>query len=236
MNTETPLERAASQAFGRFCVGSGALSVAVWAVIIAWVGSQVPAYDVMRHAIGELGAGPRSTALVMRALGYGLSGGLLALFASYLAYRLRRDPTAIFASLLLLVAAVCRMGAGVYACDPGCPGFGFSLDQDYHLYASRGSNVFLLLAIASWGVAVNRYPALKRFSPYCFGALSWSLVSFVMMATMLFKQGFYERIAQGLLGAWVLLFVWFLWRARVWAVAPERKKPDYAPRVRRFRR
>ena len=236
MTAETPIERAAGYAFARLCVASGALSVAVWALMIAWVGSQVPAHDFMRHAIAELGAGPRSTALIMRTLGYGVSGGLLAIFAVYLGYALRRDATAIFASLLLLVAAVARMGAGLYACDPGCPGFGFSLDQNYHHYANRASNIFLLLGLAGWGVAVNRYPALKRFSPFCFGALSWSLVAFVMMATMLFKQGFYERVAHGLIGAWLLLFVWFLWRARPWAGALEWRKPDYAPRVRRFRR
>ena len=236
MTSGTEFERAASHVFGRLCTGSGALSVALWAVMMVWVGSQVPAYDVVRYTIDELGAGPQNTALLMRVMGYGLSGGLLAVFAAYVGWQLRRDPTAIFASLLLLAAGIARIGAGIYPCDPGCPGFGFSMDQDHHLLANRASNMLLLLAIGSWGVAVNRYPALKRLSPFCFGALSWSLVSFVMMATVLDKQGLYDRIAHGLVGAWLLLFTWFLWQARIWVAPPVWNKPNYAPRVRRFRR
>jgi membrane protein DedA with SNARE-associated domain len=94
----------------------------------------------------------------------------------------------------------------------------------------------MILSTFAWGVAVNRYPALRWVSSVAIGCAIWSIVCLVMLVTESSQQGQYQRFAAVLLGGWMLAFVVALWRAGLWRSELEWRRPDYAPRRRHFRR
>ncbi len=231
----TPPESLTSQLWGRACLACGAAAVALWWTVILWAGSQLPDFNHRQQFISELGAGDSPQALAVRGLGFGLAGVLTMVCGLYIAARCRHDRAALLGSVLLLLAGAARLGAGLYPCDVGCPVFQASAAQLIHSWAERASLGLLILAATSWGVAANRYPALKAISVVSFGCATWSIVLLVMMVTSPDQPGLYERLASGLLSLWVLLFVVTLWRAGLWQRALDWQRPDNAPRRRRFR-
>ncbi|MSQ67580.1 MAG: DUF998 domain-containing protein [Gammaproteobacteria bacterium] len=223
------------QRWGRLCLACGAAAVALWWTLIAWAGAQLPDFNHRQQFISELGAGDSTGAWVLRVLGFGLSGALLMVCGLYIAARCRRDRAALLGSSLFIMAGAARLAAGLYPCDAGCPVFQASATQLTHVWAERASVGLLILAASSWGVAANRYPALRPISVASFGCATWTIVLLVMMVTSPDQPGLYERLANGLLSIWVILFVVSHWRAGVWRQALAWARPDYAPRRRRFR-
>lgn len=230
-----PREQHMNQLFGKFCIACGALAPLLWAAMIVWVASGLPEYSHRRDIISALALGDSDRASAMRAIGYGLTGVLYVVAGLYAGIRLRRDPAAILASLLLVVAGVARLGGGIYPCEAGCLRLEAPDSQRMHLWTMAAMDVGLIFAAAAWGVVVNRYSRLKWISSLSFGATSWTIVAMVMMATSVPDQGLYQRYANGILGAWMLVWSVAMWRSRIWAEDLEWRKPDYAPRRRRFR-
>ena len=231
----TPREQGVSQLFGKFCIACGALAPLIWAGMIVWAASGLPDYSHRRDIISALALGDSDSAAAMRAIGYGLTGVLYVIAGVYAGIRLRRDPAAVLASLLLVVAGVARLGGGIYPCEAGCLRFAPPDSQRMHQWTMAAMDVSLILGAAAWGVVVNRYARLKWISSLSFGATSWTIVAMVMMATSVPDQGLYQRYANGILSAWMLVWAVALWRSRIWAEDLAWRKPDYAPRRRRFR-
>lgn len=230
-----PREQQMTRLFGQFCIACGALAPLLWAGMIVWVAAGLPDYSHRRDVISALALGDSDRAAAMRAIGYGLTGVFYVIAGLYAGIRLRRDPAAILASLLLVVAGVARLGGGIYPCEAGCLRFDATDGQRMHLWATAAMDVGLIFAAAAWGVVVNRYPRLKWMSSLSFGASTWTIVAMVMMATSVPDQGLYQRYANGILSVWMLVWAFALWRSRIWAEDLEWRKPDYAPRRRRFR-
>jgi len=234
--TENPREQRATQIFGQLCLACGALAPLVWGGMIVWAASTAADYSHRRDVISALALGDDGSATAMRALGFGLSGALYMIAGLYAAIRFRRDPAAILASLLLVIGGLARIGGGIYPCAAGCLRLDLPEDQRMHLWTMAAMDVSLIFATAAWGVVVNRYARLKWISSLSFGATSWTVVSMVMMATSVPDQGLYQRYANGILGVWMLVWAVALWRSRIWAEDLDWRKPQYAPRHRRFRR
>ena len=235
-SANNPREQRAAQLFGQLCLACGALAPLVWGGMIVWAASGLTDYSHRRDIISALALGDSGSATAMRALGFGLSGALYVVAGVYAIARFRRDPAAILASLLLVVAGLARIGGGIYPCAAGCLRLDLPDHQRMHLWTMAAMDVSLIFASAAWGVGVNRYARLKWISSLSFGATSWTIVSMVMMATSIPDQGLYQRYASGILGAWMLIWAVALWRSRIWAEDLEWRKPEYAPRRRRFRR
>lgn len=229
------VEQAAMQNFGRFCLACGVLGPLLWGAMIAITALSVDDYSHVRNLISELAVGDTGSALAMRAVGFGISGLLYAICGGYVTYRLRADHTAVFACLLLVIGGIARLGAGIYPCDAGCVPYDQSSTQEMHFVALRVSYGVLILTAFAWGVVVNRYAALRWFSTVSFGCGTWSIVTVVMLVTQEAQRGQYERFATGLLSAWMVAWVVALWRAGLWRQDLAWRKPEYAPRRRKFR-
>ncbi len=230
------VEEAAMQNFGRFCLACGAFAPLLWGALVGLTALSVADYSHVRDLISELTWGDTASAALMRAAGFGLSGLLYVICAAYVAFRLRADRSAVFGCLLLLIGGVARLGAGIYPCDESCAPYRPTSTQDMHFLALQMSYGLLILSAFVWGVVVNRYQALRWFSTVSFGCATWSIVTVVMLVTQEAQRGQYERFATGLLSVWMITWVVALWRAGVWREDLAWRKPEYAPRRRKFRR
>ncbi len=234
--SSTPRQRQIETLFGQFCLACGALGPLVWGGMIVWAAAQNEGYSHRIDMISALATGESDSAVLMRALGFGLSGALYVVAGLYAAFRLRHDPASVLASLLLVAGGIGRIGGGIYPCDASCLGFEVPEAARMHLWTMAINDVSLIFAALAFGVTVNRYPQLKWFSSLSFGCGSWTIVSMVMMVTSAGEQGLYQRYATGILSVWMVIWAVMMWRSRIWAEDLEWRKPDYAPRHRHFRR
>lgn len=197
--------------FGILCGIIGPLS---WLSLIAVAGAMRPEFSHVAQFISELGERGSSTEFMMRYAAFGFTGLLYLGFAAALLASFRDGWLSALGAALIGLEGVGRIGAGVFACDPGCEGL--SSSQELHrLFATLGFLSGILAAIA-WGIAFRRYAWLKGLTWYSVGSGMLALVFLILMSwsrNPVNTPGLFEHLASTLLSLWVFVFAIRLMRA-----------------------
>ena len=185
----------------------GILGPLLWLSLIGMAGAMRPEFNHITHYISELGERGSSTEFMMRYAAFGFTGLLYLYFASALLATFRVGWSATLAAGLIGLEGLGRMGAGVFACDPGCAGL--SLSQELHrLFAAIGFLSGILAAIA-WGLIFRRHGWPQILTWYSVGTGVLALVFLVLMSwsrNPVNAPGLFEHLATGVLSLWLLVF------------------------------
>lgn len=192
----------------------GILGPILWLLLIGVAGAMRPEFNHITHYISELGERGSTTEVMMRFAAFGFTGFLYLCFASALLASFRGGWFDTLAAGLIGLEGLGRMGAGVFACDPGC--VGLSLSQELHrLFAAIGFISGILAAIA-WGLIFRRHGWPQSLSWYSVGTGVLALVFLVLMSwsqNPVNAPGLFEHLATGVLSLWLLVFATRLLRA-----------------------
>lgn len=203
--TEAPLfERMSLRRFGILC---GIMGPLIWLSLIAVAGALRPEFDYVTQYISELGERGSSTELMMRYAAFGFTGLLYLCFAAALQAIFGDEKLSSLGAALIALDGVGRIGAGVFACDPGCEGF--SSNQELHrLFATVGFLSGVLAAVV-WGIIFRRHAWLQGLSMYSVGSGVLALIFLLLMSwdrNPVNAPGLFELLATGLLSVWVMVF------------------------------
>jgi hypothetical membrane protein len=186
----------------------------IWLSLIAVAGAMRPEFSHITQYISELGERGSSTEFMMRYAAFGFTGLLYLCFASTLLATFRDGWYSVLAAALIGLDGLGRIGAGVFACDPGCGGL--SSNQELHrLFATVGFLSGILAAVA-WGITFWRHGWLQGLTWYSVGSGILALVFLILMSwdrNPLNAPGLFEHLATGVLSLWVLVFATRLMRA-----------------------
>ena len=185
----------------------GLLSPLLWLGLIAAAGAITPHFDHATHYISELAARGSATEMWMRVAAFGFTGFLYVCFAAALSATMPRTWVVLMACALIAVEGFGRMGAGVFACDPGC--VRMSSTQDLHkLFATIGF-VSGIIAALVWAVLFRGLTRFARLSPASIVCGLIAAVALILMswdANPLHRPGFFEHLATVALSIWIFLF------------------------------
>lgn len=189
----------------------GVLAPVLWAAVIIIAGELRPGFDHVGQYISELGERGSSTAIFMRYGGFVATGllhiGYAAAFYATLARLTGRPRLTLLVAVLIALNGLGRIGAGIFACEPGCAAPEV-LDQ--RLHGLSATIAFLAIAAAALlgAILFRRDQRLWPLSVYSFVTGVAGLQFLVLMsaseATHLYT-GLYERLASGVLTLWVLV-------------------------------
>jgi hypothetical membrane protein len=192
----------------------GILGPLLWLSLIGVAGAMRPEFNYVTHYISELGERGSSTEFMMRIAAFGFTGFLYVCFASALLATFLNGWFSTLAAVFIGLDGLGRMGAGLFACDPGCEGL--SMNQELHrLFATLGF-VSGILAAISWGIIFQRRgwpPALKWYSV---GSGTLALSFLLLMSwtrNPLDAPGLFEHLATVVLSLWVMVFAVYLMRS-----------------------
>ena len=189
---------------GLYC---GVISPILWLSLIAAAGALRPDFSHVTHYISELGERGSATEALMRYGAFGFTGFLYLCFAGALLATFRKGWLRRAAALLIALDGVGRMGAGVFACDPGC--VQVSSGPDLHkMFATIGFCSGILAAFL-WGPLWRRIPPLQSFSSFSIGCGAIALVSLLLMSWAgdpSLPPGLFEHVATVVLSVWLLVF------------------------------
>ncbi|KAF0190847.1 MAG: Uncharacterized protein FD165_2405 [Gammaproteobacteria bacterium] len=192
------------QKLGILC---GIVAPVVWVSLIGVAGASRPEFSHVTHFISELGERGSSTELVMRYGAFGFTGFLNICFAAVLLAIFRNGWYSAAAAGFLALDGLGRIGAGVFACDPGC--VGLSSGQELHrLFATVGFSSGILAAIA-WGINFRRQDWPPGMAGYSVGSGILALMFLLLMLwdrPPLNTPGLFEHLATGVLSLWLLVF------------------------------
>lgn len=196
----------------------GLLAPLLWAAVIGLAGELRPGFDHFGQYISELAERGSSTQGLMRYGGF-IATGLLHLgFAAALYASLRRhtDQPRLSRLVALLVAlnGLGRIGAGIFACEPGCAAPD-AIDQRLHHLAASLAFFAIIGASLLSAFVFRRAAALRRLGAYSLATGFAGLVFLGLMSTSESTQlntGLYERLASGVLSLWIFITAAWLWR------------------------
>jgi hypothetical membrane protein len=192
----------------------GILSPLLWLSLIGVAGAMRPEFNHITHYISELGERGSSTENMMRIAAFGFTGFLYVCFASALLATFRDGWRSTLAAVLIGLDGLGRIGAGVFACDPGCEGL--SMSQELHrLFATLGFISGILAAIA-WGIIFQRRGWPPGLIWYSVGTGTLALIFLLLMSwtrNPLNAPGLFEHLATVVLSLWVLVFAVRLMRS-----------------------
>jgi hypothetical membrane protein len=225
--------------FRTFGVVCGILGPLLWLSLIGVAGAVRPEFSHITQYISELGERGSSTEFLMRYGAFGFTGLLYVCFAAALLAISRDGWYSRLAAGLIGLDGLGRIGAGVFACDPGCRGLS-SNQELHHLFATLGFSSGILAAIA-WGYTFHRRGWPQPFTWYSVGTGILALIFLLAMSwsrNPLNTPGLFEHLATGVLSLWLLVFAARLPRdpdqaLRRSAHAHSSPKPTLAHRNRR---
>ena len=185
----------------------GILSPPIWVSLIVAAGAMRPEFNHVTHYISELGEHGSSTEFLIRYAAFGFTGLLYIGFAAALIASFGTGWGSLLAAGLVGLDGAGRVGAGVFACDPGCAGF--SSSQELHrLFATVGFVSGILAALA-WGVSLRRHGWPRALSWYSFATGFVALILLLLMSwtrNPLNVGGLLEHLASAVLSLWILVF------------------------------
>lgn len=191
----------------RLGVWCGVLAPLLWVLLLGVVGTMRPEFSHVTNYISELGERGSRTEFMVRFWAFGFTGVLYLCFALTYLLRLRADALGTVAALLLFLDGVGRIGAGVYACDPGCTD-GSANQALHHAFATLGFSCGILAAIL-WGISFARVGQGLGWAAYTVGSGLLSLLCLVLMiwrGQALNLIGLLEHVASAVLSVWLLVF------------------------------
>ena len=191
----------------RLAILCGIAAPILWLSLIALAGSVRPDFNHITHYISELGERGSSTEMMMRVAAFGFTGFLYLCFASVLPAVFRDGWPSILAAGLVGLEGLGRMGAGMFACDPGCEGV--SSSQELHRQFATVGFLSGILASIAWGIIFRRrgWPRWLAHSSIVTGVLA--LVFLLLMSwsrNPVNAPGLFEHLATAVLSLWLLLF------------------------------
>lgn len=209
----TGVELHCDSAVRRFGIWCGIVSPLLWLSLIGIAGAMRPEFNPVTHYISELGERGSSTEYLTRIAAFGFTGLLYVCFAAALPPTFGGGWRSWLAAGLIGLDGLGRMGAGVFACDPGCNGL--SMNQEIHrLFATLGFVSGILAAIA-WGIIVRRHAWLPGLGGYSVGSGVLALIFLLLMAwagNPVNAPGLFEHLASAVLSLWILVFAVCLMR------------------------
>lgn len=199
---------------GNLC---GVMAPVLWAAAIVFCGRLRPQYSHLTQYISELGERGSSTEFIMRYAGFVPTGLMHMAFAAFLFGVFKESRLATWASLLLAINGLARVGAGIFPCEVGCAEPRLLLSQKLHSLSSGVGFFALIGSTILWGILCRRYESLRNLSWYSIGS---GILGFLFLLLMLWSAdariatGLYERLSTGVLSLWVLVFAARLWCLR----------------------
>lgn len=197
----------------RLGICCGILSPLLWLSLIGVAGAMRPEFNHITHYISELGERGSSTEYLMRIAAFGFTGLLYVCFALALPATFRDGWRCRLAAGLIGLDGLGRMGAGVFACDPGCEGL--SINQEaHHLFATLGFASGIVAAIA-WGIVLRRRAWPPGLTWYSVGSGVLALFFLLLMSwagNPAKAPGLFEHLASAVLSLWILVFAVCLMR------------------------
>jgi hypothetical membrane protein len=194
----------------------GIAGVVVFAVVVVVCSALRPGYSHVTQFISELGENGGSRSWLMNFAGFIPTGLLFAAFGVSLSHLMPRTATSLVASLLIVVYGLGIVGAGVYACDPGCPNHHLSTEATLHRVVSITAFIAAILGIALWAYCFRAradWRALWRFSAIT------SALALVLLLLMGAAQdtrtlvGVWQRLFIATLDAWCAIVGYRAYRA-----------------------
>lgn len=191
----------------------GILGPLLWVSLIGVAGAMRPEFNLVTHYISELGERGSSTELMIRYAAFGFTGFLYLCFAASLLATFRDGWYSTLAAGLIALDGLGRIGAGVFACDPGCVGLSSSQEL-HHQFATVGFLSGVLAAVV-WGILFRRHGWPRSLIGYSIGSGFLALMFLLLMSwsqNPLNTPGLFEHLASGILSLWVLAFALRLMR------------------------
>lgn len=189
----------------------GVFAPVLWAAVIVVAGELRPGFDHVGQYISELGERGSSTATFMRYGGF-VATGLLhvsfaAAFYAMVARITARPRLTLLVAILIALNGLGRIGAGIFACEPGCAAPEV-LSQRLHGLAATIAFLAIAAAALFGAILFRRDRRLQPLSTYSLITGVAGLLFLVLMsaseATHVYT-GLYERLASGVLTLWVLV-------------------------------
>ncbi|MGZ0077430.1 DUF998 domain-containing protein [Methylomonas sp. YC3] len=191
---------------GRFGIFSGIAAPVIWLSLIGLAGAMRPEFNHSYQYISELGERGSITEIPMRYIGFGFAGLLYVCFALAVPATLREGWRSALLATLIGLDGIGRIGAGVFACDPGCDGL--SSSQELHrLFAMTGFSAAILATLVC-GVVFRRHAWLGILSAYSIGSGLLATTLLLLMtweANPIKTTGLFEHWATGVLSIWTLV-------------------------------
>jgi hypothetical membrane protein len=185
----------------------GIVGPVLWLLLIGIAGAMRPDFSHITHYISELGELGSSTEVMMRYAAFVFTGLLYLCFASALLTTFRDSWYSAVGAGLIALDGLGRIGAGVFACDPGCEGI--SSSQELHrLFATIGFLSGILAAI-TWGITFRRHGWPQSLTWYSVGTGVLALIFLLLMSwsrNPVHAPGLFEHLASVVLSLWVLVF------------------------------
>ncbi|AMK77116.1 MULTISPECIES: DUF998 domain-containing protein [Methylomonas] len=191
----------------RLGICCGIAAPVIWLSLIGLAGAMRPEFSHSYQYISELGERGSVTEIPMRYIGFEFTGFLYLCFAVALPATLGRDWRSALVAALIGLDGLGRIGAGIFACDPGCAGL--SSSQELHrLFAMTGFSAAILAAIAC-GIVFRRDAWLGILSVYSIGSGLLAAIFLLLMtweANPMETPGLFEHLATSMLSIWLLVF------------------------------
>lgn len=190
---------------------SGLLAPMLWAAMIVISGELRPGFDHVVQYISELGERGSSTEIMMRYGGFVATGLMHVGYALAFHFTVKRAtgrPWLTFlVALLIALDGLGRIGAGIFACEPGCAAPEV-LSQ--RLHGLSATVAFLSLAAAALLAALlfRNARRLRSLSAYSLLSGAAGLMFLVLMSASEAEHahtGLYERLASGVLTLWIFV-------------------------------
>lgn len=197
----------------------GLLAPMLWAAMIVVTGELRPGFDHVVQYISELGERGSSTENLMRYGGFVATGlmhvGYALAFYATVKPATRRPWLTLLVALLIALNGLGRIGAGIFACEPGCAAPEV-LSQ--RLHGLSATIAFLSIAAAALLAALlfRNARRLRSLAAYSLLSGAGGLLFLVLMSAGEAEHahtGLYERLASGVLTLWI--FVTALWLRRL---------------------
>lgn len=189
----------------------GVLAPVLWAAVIVIAGEFRPDFDHVGQYISELGERGSSTGVFMRYGGFVATGllhiGYAVAFYAAVTRTAGRLRLTLLVAFLIALNGLGRIGAGIFACEPGCAA---PEVLNRRLHGLSATIAFLAIAAAALlgSLLFRRDERLELLSTYSLitgvAGLQFLALMSASEATHVYT-GLYERLASGILSLWVLV-------------------------------
>ena len=190
-----------------------------------------PGYNHVSQLISELGETGGSTAQLMTYLGFYPLGILTLLFSLSCFAAIRRNLLAVAGAVLVGIAGLAVILAGIFPCDVGCAVEDPSTDQILHTTAAMVAFLSLIVASILWSL---RFRTLAHWRELWVYSLVLGIVAFlVLVAFFLLSEsqiaGLVQRLLVLTLFAWLMVFAARLWST--WEASRQEMRADSRPQI-----